>query len=514
MKVIPGCVELPIFEKHTFYMLESDVWVVALLLLIFLLSLWRKRLALYLFLATVSFEIFLTAEVQGFTLRFAYVPAFALFLRCLCEKGFHPGKYVNKGPAHLPMLAYLLICLISIGYSFNVKRSMGYCLWLLFDMACIYFVLQNVLEDRSSLTTGIRAFLCGITLAALFGLYQYGAGALGAKAPLVTQKGYHGLLRINGFSGAPPFYAVYLMTGFPLLAVLWLRPDRILPAWLLEILFYLLSAVLFLSTSRTAWLGWLLTLPALLVAHRLIPGKRRPAAIVRLVTVSLVIFALLAYLGSYPGFRKGIRKMTTEVGAVKSFRRDLPPKISSTTERVFILLEGIRVIRDNPLKGIGLGAYGTYTRWAVKNRPDRYDPRIGADVPHNLWIEVWAETGIAGLAAALALVLSLLLRGLKVARTDPEGDLGPVTIGLSLSAVLTFFVTMQFVQTFMRPDCWVLLGLLAATIRLGGGSQPGATGKDWGGGETGGGGEMKSNGEAGNMGEAGRGSEAGSDSET
>jgi len=72
----------------------------------------------------------------------------------------------------------------------------------------------------------------------------------------------------------------------------------------------------------------------------------------------------------------------------------------STRQRYEVLQNAIRIIRDHPVVGVGLGAYGLANF--------RYNPALGTLDTHNTYLHILAETGVLGLVLYLAIVASVI----------------------------------------------------------------------------------------------------------
>jgi len=126
-----------------------------------------------------------------------------------------------------------------------------------------------------------------------------------------------------------------------------------------------------------------------------------------------------------------------ELGAIDTGEAGvIDPELIVPDNRVEVWSEYLDRFADNPVRGIGLG-----TGWS--------EP--GLQEPHNLWIELIAETGIVGLIGFLALLASL--------GWPPSGEVG---VALVVVGLATLTQTVLF-----EPALWFVLGLLVASIRQG-----------------------------------------------
>ena len=218
-------------------------------------------------LLTASFDVILTLEVGG-TIRFCQLMlvgviacafahvlqtrsllwprgGYALALWCILQ-----GVFIAESPA--PTTSILL---------YGV---------LIFSVLGIAATLQ--LYGKSPwITSLMKVYLYSFVFAAAFGAVQFVTPALHLGSPLIAQWIAVGLIpRINGFNYEPSYFATYLIMGWVMVVELRASHAAITASrqwfWLL----LLLSIILFLSTSKTAWLLMIVE-----VIARLIPGVVR-----------------------------------------------------------------------------------------------------------------------------------------------------------------------------------------------------------------------------------------------
>ncbi len=174
------------------------------------------------------------------------------------------------------------------------------------------------------------------------------------------------------------FLAAYLTGLLPIIAIQFIRSK-----WPGKIVCLISGAftanAIVLTRSRGAFVG---LAGGAIVALLLAPGKYRPK-----IAIGLILAALGGYYVSDPQFRQ--RMMTITSGEET---RD-----SSAQSRVVLAKAGIQMFVDNPM-GVGLGNF--------KQHIGRYVPQYTAKAAHNTYILFLAETGVLGISAFLAIILS------------------------------------------------------------------------------------------------------------
>jgi len=125
---------------------------------------------------------------------------------------------------------------------------------LLFTLLGIAAALQ-IYGRSPHIGSLMKVYLYSFVIVSLFGAIQFISPALHLGAPLIAQWIYPGLIpRINGFNYEPSYFATYLIIGWIMVVDLRASHATITQSrrWFWFLL--LISAILFLSTSKTAWL--------------------------------------------------------------------------------------------------------------------------------------------------------------------------------------------------------------------------------------------------------------------
>lgn len=125
---------------------------------------------------------------------------------------------------------------------------------------------------------------------------------------------------------------------------------------------------------------------------------------------------------------------------------------------------------DHPMTGVGAGNYTRhYADYAdeVGSTAPAYYREGGGYYPHNLYLELAAETGFAGLIVFGGVVLLVLghLRWAGVAFLAAGRELDAALASALLVAVVGYLVTSLFLHGHFQLYLWILFGLSAALIR-------------------------------------------------
>lgn len=139
----------------------------------------------------------------------------------------------------------------------------------------------------------------------------------------------------------------------------------------------------------------------------------------------------------------------------------------SARERVELWDRALRMLRDFPFTGIGLGLFEPTV---TSLYPLFYNPP-GAPLPHahNLYLEMGVEFGVGGLVAFLALLTSLLGVGWQALRRAANDAQKWLAAGL-VASVLVFMghggLDAIFVSTKVSVIIWSVFGLLMALFLI------------------------------------------------
>jgi O-antigen ligase len=251
-----------------------------------------------------------------------------------------------------------------------------------------------------------------------------------------------GFVALTNWHQDPGYAALWSNVWLLLAGFAWIRGEVRGPRWLGPGVLGGLGAVTILTLSRTGWFGLVVSFACLLGAHAG-GGERRSA--LRLVLGSIVV--MVAVLGAQLILdREGVGGDWTAslefrlshlwvLGAIDLGEIGVEdPDLVVGDNRLEVWGEYWERFLNQPLRGIGLG-----TGWAEE----------GLQEPHNLGLQVLAETGIVGLLGLAALLISLVVTAGK-----PDPLAGSVLVVVALAALTQTVI--------FEPVLWFGLGLWLA----------------------------------------------------
>ncbi len=364
------------------------------------------------------------------------------------------GGAPPRWPLARPLAAYGLVLLLALPGA----RHPGLVLqeWVEFLKAvAIFYLVVNLLGRPRAWRHGLTTIVSTVGLMALPVVYQgltgsqftfWGFAAI-KRAGIIGEEFGN---RLAGPIGDPNFFALVLVAALPL-AVMGALAARsaMTRLWHLWGLLGGLAAVA-LSYSRASLLGLLFLVAALAGCHR----RRR-------LILAGSLLALLALVRAMPADYRARMLTLGEVSVGGGQQQVVDPSYRGRRGELYI---GLAMVRAHPFLGVGPGNYTAEYQ--------TYNARVGLDSshedhePHNLFLQIAAETGLIGLAAFLALVLPPVVQLFRAVGTLRRGGaprlaeyvLGLAT-GLGAYLLLSLFLHGAYFRHFM-----VLLALGAVTL--------------------------------------------------
>jgi len=274
--------------------------------------------------------------------------------------------------------------------------------------ALLFYLIVNQVTTEERATTLIWVLIATSTLMALYGLSQSLTHGIDfrARGTMSIYMTFAGLLML-----------VDLMT----VAQLLFRTHRLQMFWAVPALL-VITAALLMTQTRSAWCG-------LIAGCCVIFGLRNKVFLLALPLVVLVVLLLIP--------------QTIKIRALSILdRREI-----TAQERLSMWSSGLRIIRDHPWTGIGMGAMARiYPRYREPDSPVNPTRRIGH--LHNNVIQIAAERGLLGLACWLWIWLAYGYQTwLIYGRLGPEDTGAKALVVGSLASVIGFHIEGLFEHT-------------------------------------------------------------------
>lgn len=316
----------------------------------------------------------------------------------------------------------------------------------------LVILIQNKGAFRRAIWTLIFA---GIFMGSL-SVHQYITGNFSsiyggfAESPLLNiVSGTEGH-RVGGPLGDPNFYAQILIVILPL-AISRTFYETKMP---LRILAGFASLVIGMSIVFTFSRGGLIALIICLVAL-IVYQPPRFRAIFIIIGVLWVVLLLLP-----PTYKSRMGTLTN--------LNESPAAENSFRGRVSEMLSAWYMFRDNPILGVGANNYPIY--YQDYSRQIGLDPRAENREPHNLYLEVAAETGLVGLivfGVILYTVFSTIHNARQRLMQTGDVDLRRIVESFSAGAI-GYLAAALFIHGAYPRYLWVLVGLALSLTQIAG----------------------------------------------
>lgn len=248
--------------------------------------------------------------------------------------------------------------------------------------------------------------------------------------------------RVGGTIGSPNDAASYLMLLLPLaLSVIlggWGRWSRLLAG-----VAFILGFIALITTQSRGGLVFTVLGLGIVMAAALVRGR-----------ISVLIPVAVGLAGVIVAF--AFQDVI--------FARFTKDDNGSAYARVTLMQVAMRVVEDSPILGSGAN------NMAVVMKPYAHSSDFRGTwgyVTHNRYLQVWAETGIVGLAAWLAFLGTALWRGWQCWRAD-DRILSPLALGavMGIVGVVMYMCVEVFCGRSQMYMLWILAALTAAMYRM------------------------------------------------
>ncbi len=452
--IIAGVVSV-LFLNLSWLIIFAGLVCSAIMLLIFK----NPRAGIFLIAFLLPFERIGSFELSGITIRasqlFALVTIIAwIFIFCAKKVNFSA-----RNPLIIPILFLNGFSILSMINAVNLQRAVIIFVFNLFVMI-FSIMLPNFINNVKILNKVIKYILISCLLVCIFGIYQF-LGDMVGLPPEITGLRQHytqevfGFPRIQSTALEPLYFANYLLIPISIGIAFIIgrrKKEQKLPLNLFWIFIItgLACLNLILTLSRGGFLGLLTIL--LLSAIVFIKSILKPSKLVIILVLSLIsitaAFQFLKFTGDEENVDTFIEQATTLNKGV------------GVEERFSTYDQAIRMIKDHPIIGNGIGNFGP-----LFNRSPYHMPSEGWAIVNNEFLELWAEVGLLGLLSFIAMIVLIVLRTAKALIKSTDPYLKTLLLGL----VIAFMGIMAQYQTFSILyilHIWFLVGLIVAVQNL------------------------------------------------
>ena len=385
---------------------------------------------------------------QAYLMMALALPAVLLFVLTRASHGWARAG----GAVDVTMLAFLGVCALSLVATVYFQATLVAFFRVLFCVI-LFYVVFNVTRHTDQLNLAVDILLGLGVLLSLIGLLAYIGMSRQLTGPFWTWLGARGLTQIKSVCSTLQYrntFAAFLILPFFLALTRALDVRR----WWARALYGALAGffvvMLILSQSRGGLLAFLITL--LLFPVMLPRGQRRGG----LLAVLLLVGALaLTFWLKRDVFVPMLLSMTVRMKELFAFAGGVQD--ASLYARVVMIRDSWAMLLHRPVLGTGAGTY-QYVYTQFRSIP------FYAKFPHSIVCEQLVELGILGGGAFLALMGSLLWRGLRIAHREQAAVFAGLLAG-AFGNILHATVDWDWSLLAMPVLFFVTCGLLVSRQR-------------------------------------------------
>jgi len=327
---------------------------------------------------------------------------------------------------------FLIIAAISAYVASDHIRALGILKGWFFVPIVLYLIVINLFSAQK--TRLAVPFFVSTIIISIWAILQK-VGIIGAlfyqkNVPEIVQYLIHPLRAFGPFD-SPNFLAMYLAPMIFLSIPIFKMVDKKYQKFIIILIFALPSIAIYFSGSRAGLLALIASTIVYLI-NETVWHKNKKA-----LWASLALGVVLVY-GFY-GF------LTTKDSS----------RAISNNSRIVIYKYSLELARDNPILGVGLGDFHDDIAVITKNDGDFQVYKLPYAVhPHNVFLAVWLNLGLAG----LIIFLIILFRFFKYEIYTKDR----FQAGLVLSAMTAILVHGLFDTTYFKNDLSAIFWLIIA----------------------------------------------------
>lgn len=437
-RLVDGLLNLPQRLLHPLYKKTEIVFGESLLFKILLFILDR----LHLLIAGFIFIALIVPDQKWYNMYSTIAMAALLFLYFLKtivdgRTGFHTGAF------NVFLVLFIVCIILAEVFSIMPGNSLRF---LAFYLTCFMLVLLLIATIRTK--KDMRGFLAvafvGMTAASLYGVYQQIIHVPVNPAWVDTSVNQGSMTRVYSFFGNPNNFAEIILLFLPFyFAALFNTKSA-----LMKLVYLALACPLFLSLvftqTRIAWIAFVIAGVVYLFfkEKRLIP-----------------VFILLG-VASIPFLPQSIIMRLRTITNVLD---------SSVKTRIQVWQTVLPILKDYWFTGLGLG-----NETLLRVSKNYYIFVAKGSIPshsHNLYLQLWIETGLPGILAFFAFLGTIIKKSIKFFYQNKRDAFINNILIAGLSALVgTLAIGMaEYVWFYPRVMLffWAVIGIMLAALNIG-----------------------------------------------
>jgi putative inorganic carbon (HCO3(-)) transporter len=374
------------------------------------------------------------------------------------------------------VIAFALACSITFFTTVNKGITLRY-IYEIISYTLLFLIIANNFRDSGSIKAAFVIFLVSALLLCSYGIYQWRVTLEQTREFLdqIIKSGDQGGLSIPINSGIlyrlksqrpfstflfPNAYAIYLaIVGSLTIGFIWSMWEKIKKSagagkWLLVALLATLCILIPWNLWLTKSRGGMMSAASVLLVFLIIGfwRKKKPSA-EKLVAAFIVLAITMTFIAGGEAF---------SAESAPAYDESFWTRIKDTAsikQRITYWKAALEIVKDNPWFGVGWGAFEkAYPRYMILGG---YPVKLA----HNNYLQVWAETGIAGLNTFVGMWLAFLYTFWRKVRPGAAGDLRGIACGLGAGVIAFLVNNLVDIALYLPPlmyFVYMILGLLVA----------------------------------------------------
>lgn len=331
----------------------------------------------------------------------------------------------------LPVLGLLFFSLLSLFKTNDLLVSLRQGVFLFLYIFIFYLWRREIRKEKGlfdkleSVVALLGLLVGGYIVLQYYGIYIWIGKGDGSPATLYSTMGNQN------------FAAGYAATAFPFLLMRFLKSEG-WRKWLWGALTVIQSLGIYLTQSREGFTAWAIAILSIVwfawrggILYKAVKLKRRIAAILAVTVLVFTIYYFPSPLTHGVGVGRRVFGTLEQLTEGRVFQ--------ATSGRSLIWKATLKMIRDYPFLGVGLGRFGyhyldyqaEFLQGVEGNIP------LNAKRTHNEYLQVFAETGIGGFLSLILFLYFLYRRLALLIKMKGEENLGYLAVASGISAGLT-----------------------------------------------------------------------------
>lgn len=416
------------------------------------------HILLFLVFLSSSFDIFLSINIFGFTIRICQLISMILMVYSL-YKIIKENKIIKP----LGIVSFALWGVFLVASTFNtvlLKINIAYDLWLIFNFIFIISMV-NIFKEDVDVKKIVELYVLSFTIIAVFGLFQFILPFIGINPPFVTQWWVNGkIARINGLCYEPSYFSTYLLMGWIILRILLKYVNKYFKdeKKLIITSFTIISLAMVLSSSRIGIIMIVLYEVCDFVYDFVMNKKDKKNNIKFLVILIIFLIVLGASLYFISKYVYNLKFLLNGTGLFGTSSH-------SFSDRFRGMIDTFIVFTKSPLIGRGLG--GVYTYVAMLNGFDIFKNSVqDVGIVQNVFVEVLAASGIFGFIFFIKYLYELISKPLKLAATKIKNNRKKIIMISFVIALIFELIILMFNQNILRPYLWIHITLICLIYEI------------------------------------------------